>query len=76
MSARNESYQLRGKATAAMCRVQLVGGDGTLTQLAERVLDATTDIHAAADEDDRARRGENARHALQDFLKAAAGHVR
>ena len=76
ISARDESYQLRGKATAAMCRIQLVGGDTTLSQLAERALDATTEVHTATDEDDRARRGEKARLALQDFLKAATGHVR
>jgi hypothetical protein len=59
-----------------MCRVQLVGGDTTLTQLAVRALAATTDIHTATDEDDRARRGEKARLALQDFLMAATSHVR
>ncbi len=61
ISARDESYQLRGKATAAMHRVQIIGGDTALSQLAERALDATTEIHMATDEDDRARRGEKAR---------------
>jgi hypothetical protein len=76
ISARDESYQLRAKATAAMCRVQLVGGDTALSQLAESALNATTEIHVATDEDDRARRGEKARLTLQDFLMAATGHVR
>lgn len=76
ISARDESYQLRGKATAAMCRVQLVGGDSGLSQLAERALDATTEVHLATGEEDRAMRGEQARLALQDFLLAASGHVR
>jgi hypothetical protein len=31
ITARDESYQLRGKATAAMCKVQLVGGDTTFS---------------------------------------------
>jgi hypothetical protein len=59
-----------------MCRIQLVGGDTTLSQLAESVLDATTEIHTATDEDDRARGGEKARLAPQDFLNAATGHGR
>jgi hypothetical protein len=75
ISARDESYQLRAKATAAMCRVQLVGGNATLGQLAESALNDTTDVHMAADEDDRARRGEKARLALQDFLLAATDLV-
>lgn len=76
IAARDESYQLRSKATAAMCRVQLVGGNTTLSQLAERALNTTTDVHLATDEDDRMRRGEQARLALQDFLLTATGHVR
>ena len=75
VTARDESYQLRAKATAAMCRVQLVGGDTTLNQLAERALNATTEIHQATDEEDRARRGNKARLAVQDFLRAASSHV-
>jgi hypothetical protein len=59
-----------------MCRVQLVGGSTTLGPLAEKPLNATTDVHLAADEDHRARRGEKARLALQDFLVTAIGHVR
>ena len=76
ISARDESYQLRAKATAAMCRVQLIGRDTELSQLAERALEATTEVHMATDHDDRARRGEQARLALEDFLLAAARHVR
>ena len=76
IATRDESYQLRGKATAALCRVQLTGGDTTLSQLAERALNAATEIHMATEEDDRARRGEKARLALQDFLTVATGYVR
>jgi len=75
VTARDESYQLRAKATAAMCRVQLASGDTTLNQLAERALNATTEIHQATDEEDRARRGNKARLAVQDFLLAASSHV-
>ncbi len=76
ISARDESYQLRSKATAAMCRVQLVCGDTILSQLAERALNDTTEIHKAADEEDRARKGDKARLAAQDFLLTASSHVR
>jgi hypothetical protein len=76
ITARDESYQLRAKAMASMCRVQLVGGDTNLNQLAERALNATTEIHQAADEEDRAGRGNKARLAVQDFLLAASSHVR
>jgi hypothetical protein len=75
IGARDESYQLRATATAAMCRVQLVGGDTTLSQLAERALNATTEVHQATDEADRAARGETARLALQDFVMTASDHV-
>lgn len=33
-SPRDESYQLRSKAIAAMCRVKLIGDDTALSQLA------------------------------------------
>jgi len=76
ISARDESYQLRARATAAMCRVQLVGGDAQLGELAERALNATTEIHYAADEEDRMARGSKARLAVQDFLIAASALIR
>jgi hypothetical protein len=76
ISARDESYQLRAKATAAMCRAQLVGSDAQLGELAERALNATTEIHYAADEEDRMARGQKARLAVQDFLIAASALIR
>lgn len=76
ISARDESYQLRSKAMAAMCRVELIGDDTTLSQLAERALNAAAEIHKATDEDDTARRGEKSRLALEDFLMAATSRVR
>jgi hypothetical protein len=75
IAARDESYQLRAKATAAMYRVRLVGGDTKLSHLAERALNATTEVHLAATEEDRAMRGEKARLALEDFLSDASSHV-
>lgn len=76
ISTRDESYQLRAKATTATYRVQLIGGDAALSQLAERSLDATTEVYKAADEADRAARGEEARLAVQHFLMAASRLVR
>jgi FAD/FMN-containing dehydrogenase len=76
LAARDESYQLRAAATAAMCRLQLVCADDKLSQLAERALHATEEIHYAANEDDRATRGKKARLALQDFLSNASAHLR
>ena len=43
---------------------------------AESALNATTDAHMGTGEDDRARRGEKARAALQDFLTATTSNVR
>lgn len=58
-----------------MHRVQLAGGSTTLSKLAEQALTATTEVHLATDEDDRASRGEKARLALQEFLLTTTGHV-
>lgn len=75
ISAREESYQRRADVTAALCRVRLVSSDAHLDQLAQDALDATTEIHVAHDEQDRARRGEKARLALDRFLSDATPHV-
>lgn len=75
ISARDESYQLRAKATAAMCRVQLIGGDTQLGELAERALNAATEIHYAVDEEDRMARGQKARLAVQEFVTAASAFI-
>src|SRR6266700_4029050 len=42
---------------ASQGRVQLISDENTLSQLAERALNATTEVHVATDEDDRASRG-------------------
>jgi hypothetical protein len=73
--ARDESYQLRASATAELCRVHLVCGSLDLSQLAQAAFDATTEVHLAQDEQDRAGRGEKARLALEHFLATASAHV-
>ncbi|MBZ4020129.1 hypothetical protein [Streptomyces purpurogeneiscleroticus] len=73
--AREESYQRRADATASLCRVRLVCGDSTLSQLAQDALDAATDVHLAASEQDRAERGQAARLALDRFLAQAASQI-
>ncbi|MFD9084357.1 hypothetical protein ACFYYM_31170 [Streptomyces erythrochromogenes] len=75
VSARAESYQRRSEATAALCRVRLLCGGPALSELARAALDATTEIHLAGDEQDRARRGETARVALDRFLADASPHA-
>ncbi|MFJ3812164.1 hypothetical protein ACIPWE_38110 [Streptomyces sp. NPDC090073] len=76
ISACEESYQRRADATAALCRVRLICGDPALGQRAQEALDATTQIPAAQDEEERTRRGEKARLALDQFLSDASPHVR
>ncbi|MEU1033157.1 MULTISPECIES: hypothetical protein [Streptomyces] len=76
VAASEASYQRRADATGALCRVQLVCGEPELSRLAQEAVDATTHIHTAHDERDRAGRGEEARLALQRFLAAASPHVR
>ncbi|MCX4807771.1 hypothetical protein OG594_40305 [Streptomyces sp. NBC_01214] len=75
-SAREASYQRRADSTAALCRVRLMCGDSVLIELAQEALDATTEIHAAQDEQDRAGRGETARLALERFLTSASPQAR
>ncbi|WKD31116.1 hypothetical protein [Streptomyces xanthophaeus] len=76
ISAREASYQRRADSTAALCRVHLVCGDPVLIRLAQEALDATTGIHGAQDEQDRAERGETARLALERFLSGASPQAR
>jgi len=73
--ARDESYKLCASATAELCRVRLVCGSLDLSQQAQAALDATTEVHLALDEQDRAGRGEKARLALEHFLADASAHV-
>lgn len=73
--AREESYQRRADATAAVCRVRLVCGDPALGQLAQEALDAAVDVHPARSERDRAERGRAARLALEEFLTTAASQI-
>ncbi|MFJ2769446.1 hypothetical protein [Streptomyces sp. NPDC087300] len=73
--AREESYQRRADATAAVCRVRLVCGDAALGQVAQDALDAATDVHLAMSEQDRAERGRAARLALEGFLAMAASQI-
>lgn len=75
ISARDESYQRRADATATLCRVRLLCGDSGLGQSAQAALDAATEIHLAQDEQDRGKRGEKARLALDRFLADASPHL-
>jgi len=75
VSAREASYQRRADATAALCRVHLISSDPRLDEVAQAALDAAAEIHVAQDEQDRERRGEKARLALDRFLYDASPQV-
>ncbi len=75
VAAREDSYKLRANATAAMCRVRLVCGKPGLSELAQDAINATTEVHQARDEQDRASRGERARLALDQFVTDASAQV-
>jgi hypothetical protein len=72
ITAREESYKFRANTTAAMCRVRLICGSLTLSELAQRAVDAATEIHEAVDENDRASRSAKARRAVDQFLDEAS----
>lgn len=74
-SAREESYQRRADATAALCRVHLINNDARLDEVTQAALDAEIEIQKAHDEPGRARRGERARLALDRFLSDASAQV-
>lgn len=75
VAAREESYKLRAKATAAMCRVRLVCGNPRLSELAQDAINATIEVHQARDEQDRANRGEKARLSLDQFVADASAQI-
>jgi len=75
-AVRDDSYRLRATATGTLCQIRLLCGDDTLNALAQGALDAATQVLLAADEQDRAARGEKARLTLEQFLATAAIHVR
>lgn len=75
IKAREESYQRRAEATAALCRVRLLCGSSELRELAQEALDTATEVHLARDEHDRAERGRAARLALDTFLARGANQL-
>ncbi|GGT23972.1 hypothetical protein [Streptomyces purpureus] len=74
--SRFESYRLRTAARQALFRVQLVSDDLRARELADAAFEVTNCMHEARDGEDRARRSEQARQALEEFIEAAAPSVR
>lgn len=75
-NSRLDSYPLRSAARQALIRVQLVCADREAVGLAQDALDFTHSMHGARDEQERARRSEQAKEALARFIDAAAPSVR
>ncbi|WP_406860269.1 hypothetical protein ABZO31_07435 [Streptomyces sp. HUAS MG47] len=74
--ARYASYARRRAASQALFRVQLVCDDPKTRQLAESAYEMTNCIHEAADAEDRANRGAQAKEAIALFIESAAPGVR
>ncbi|WP_433214289.1 hypothetical protein [Microtetraspora malaysiensis] len=76
ISVRTESLNERANAKAALFRLQLISSDGVLNCLASEALEATTDIHRASNETERAERSERSQHALLLLVEAASRQIR
>ncbi|MEW9530400.1 hypothetical protein [Microbispora sp. NPDC049125] len=71
-AARDEYYRLYAVARNAQLRLRLLTGDRDLVESAHMAVERATEIVKADTEEDRASRGEIARHALDAFVSAAA----
>jgi hypothetical protein len=74
--ARDESYRLRAQVTSTIHRVELMSDDCELVALARAALEPATTIPEAADEEERGQRSDQARAAVDAFVRAASAHVR
>ncbi|MBM9503677.1 hypothetical protein ITX44_03845 [Streptomyces sp. KK5PA1] len=73
--ARVEAYRLRGVALHALFRVELIASGPTLVEAAHHAYDLTSGVHKAADKTELSARGEQAREALQQFVRLAASEI-
>ena len=69
----DESYQRLAAARSAMFRVQLLGNDTELSQLAEEVVRITSEIHHYSS--DQEARGQLSWHKLEQFIELAASRI-
>ena len=75
LTARVESYRLRGIALAALSQVQLVAGDPALVVTANRAYELTRPVHYAQDPADLDERSDRAREAVDSFIALASAEV-
>lgn len=75
ITARAESYRLRGVALAALSRVRLVVTGAGLAAAAEDALEETRHLHAASGKDDLETRDKRAEAAVGQFTALAAAEV-
>jgi hypothetical protein len=73
--ARAEAFRLRAVASHALSRVKLVSGRPELDDLAEAAYELAATMHKAADRRELARRGAEARDAVEAFVARAAVDV-
>lgn len=75
-AARDEYYKLYAVARNSQLKLRLLTGDRDLTELAHQAVERATEIKDADSEPERAKRGEYAKAALDDFVEAASGDLR
>ncbi len=76
VDARTEAYRLRGIALHALFRVQLVASGQALIDTAQGAYDMATDLHKASDRTELSTRSDQAREALERFVRFAASDMR
>ncbi|WP_369244380.1 hypothetical protein [Streptomyces sp. R41] len=76
IEARSEAHRNRAVAWHAMFQLQLLADDPGLSSLANRLLDLTSDLHRALDEEDLQRRGSLIREELARLMGMAATGLR
>jgi hypothetical protein len=69
----DESYQRLAAARSAMFRVQLLGNDTELSQVAEEVVRITSEIHHYGSDEDA--RGQMSWHTLEQFIELASSRI-
>jgi hypothetical protein len=75
-AARDEYYKLYAEARNSQLKLRLLTDHRDLAELGYQAVELATDIKDADSEPERARRGENAKVALDNFVEAASADLR
>jgi hypothetical protein len=75
-AARDDYYKLYAEARNSQLKLRLLTGDQELTELAHQAVERATEIKDAESEPERAKRGDYAKVALDNFVKAASADLR